>query len=165
MVSAGLQTLWNNYPSRGDLDHDELFDYLGWGDLKDDRTYENTCAIRLSLCLIKSGVLVPGRMKIKKGPFKGRMIEPGQVRLSNLLISPQLFGAPQKFKRSDRDRVIADQQGIISFMRIPAYIIDGALSGHIDLVRHGKFLYLWDTLDCREDCYWHSQEFWFWPLK
>lgn len=119
----------------------------------------------MSLCLIRSGITIPGRIKIHASSHKGKLIEPGQVKLSNILTRPELFGPPQKFKLDKRDEVLKDKQGIISFMRIPGYSIDGALSGHIDLVKHGKFLFFWDALKCAESCYWNSAEFWFWPVR
>jgi len=101
---------------------------------------------------------------IKSGPLKGHMIEPGQVKLSNILRSPTILGEPQKLTSANRDAALKDKHGLIAFMRIPGYVIDGGLSGHIDLVQHGKILWIFDTLDCRESCYWNAQEYWFWPL-
>jgi hypothetical protein len=103
-------------------------------------------------------------MAIKAGPYKGHMIEPGQVRLANILTLPTILGKPQILTSATMDAGLKDKQGVIAFMRIPGYIIDGALSGHIDLVRHGKFLWFFETLDCVEQCYWNSMEYWFWPL-
>lgn len=157
--------LSHNYPTPDVYPHDALFDYIGWGDLKKNPAFLNTCAIRMSLCLIKSGVKFPGRMAIKSGPYKGHMIEPGQVRLTNILASPTLLGKPQVLTRATRDDGLKDKQGMIAFMRIPTYVIDGALSGHIDLVQHGKILWFFDTLNCADHCYWNSQEYWFWPLS
>ena len=118
----------------------------------------------MSLCLIKSGVYLPQRMPINAGPFKGKLIEPGQAALTRVLSKDAYFGAPKKIKYADRYADLKNKQGIISFMQIPGYSIDGALSGHIDLVRNGKFLYLWDTLDCRGACHWDAKELLFWSL-
>ena len=164
-VNVEFATLWNNYPTPSEFTHDQLFDELGWGDIKNNKGYENTCAIRMSLCLIRSGVSVKGRLQIKQGQHKGKWIEPGQVRLSNTLATSGYFGPPRKFKLHDRDKELANKKGIVSFMRIPEYRIDGALSGHIDLVKHGKFLYFFDILQCVEQCYWDAEEFWFWPVR
>lgn len=168
IMAANLtfQNLWNNYPTIQNYSHDQLFDSLGWPDLKTNPLYRNTCAIRMSLCLIRSGVVVPGRFQIKKDPHKGKQIEPGQAKLSHALASPRLLGAPQKFKIEERDTILRDKQGIVSFMRIPSYVVDGgALGGHIDLVRHGKFLFFWNTLLCQSGCHWDAKEFWFWPVR
>ena len=164
-IPVSFGTLWSNYPATDEFPNRiPLFDYLGWDDLKKNPAYTNTCAIRMSLCLLRSGIAVPGRFTIKKGRYKGRNIEPGQGKLSNILATPAFFGKPQKFTLAERDAALKGKQGIISFMRIPGYVVDGGLSGHIDLVRHGKLLFFWDALQCRESCYWNSQEFWFWPI-
>lgn len=164
-VIAPFQELWNNYPTGEDYPYDELYDSLGWSDLKNNPLYRNTCAVRMSLCLIKSGVTIPGRFQIKAGPYKGKRIEPGQAKLSNLLTAPNLLGAPQKFKFVDREKFLRDKQGIVSFMRIPTYVVDGALGGHIDLVKHGRYLFFWDTYVCQSSCHWDAQQFWFWPVR
>ena len=163
-MPLNFELLWNNYPTPKQYGHSQLFDYLGWEDLKDNPAYENTCAIRMSLCLIKSGVAFPGRMRIKKGPYKGHLIEPGQVHLTQLLMSPHILGKPEKLTIDTRDKVLEDRQGIVSFMGIPGYVVDGHLSGHIDLVRHGKFLFFFDTLKCADACYWNAAEYLFWEI-
>lgn len=164
-MHLNFQNLWNTYPTADDLPHDTLFDNLGWSDLKTDPKYDNTCAIRMSLCLIRNKVDLPGRIKIKNNPYKDKLIEPGQVKLTNILASPRFLGEPQKFKLEKRDEILRDKQGIVSFMKIPSYVVDGALSGHIDLVKHGKFLFFWNTLLCPSGCHWNAQEFWFWAVK
>ena len=164
-LSTKLLTLWINYPTPAEFTHDQLFDELGWEDLKGNSTYANTCAIRMSFCLIKSGITIPGRLQIKKGDYKGKWIEPGQKKLSIIFSSDDFFGPPIKLKLKDRDKELSNKQGIVSFMSIPGYTIDGALSGHIDLVKSGKYLWFWDTYQCVESCYWDSKEFWIWPLN
>jgi hypothetical protein len=163
-VSVRFSQLSNQYPRPRKMSRQDLFKELGWEDLLNNPTYKNTCATRMSLCLLKAGVSLPGRMAIKKGPLKGKLIEPGQARLSQLLASGKLFGEPQVFRLQDREKHIRDKQGIISFMKIPGYMIDGAMSGHIDLVSHGRILFLWDYYSCAGECEWTAQEFWFWPL-
>jgi len=163
-IPPKFNTLWDNYPTPAEFTHDQLYDELGWEDLKKNPNYTNTCATRMSLCLIRSNIdQLGGRLEIKKGKYKSKWIEPGQKRLSDNLA--EMFGSPEKFKLADRDKVLSNKKGIVSFMSIPGYIIDGALSGHIDLVKHGTFLYFFDTgLQCAEQCYWDSKEFWFWSL-
>lgn len=163
-IIVTFQKLQENYPKTTELTHDQLFDEIGWEDLKSNPTYANTCAIRMSLCLIRAGITLPGRMKIKKGEHKNNLIEPGQVRLSNILATPQLFGKPTKFKPSALDDTVKNKKGIISFMHIPGYVIDGALSGHIDLVHYGRYFFFFDSYSCEGHCYWDASECWFWPL-
>jgi hypothetical protein len=45
--------------------------------IEQNEGYKNTCAVRLSLALIKTGVPFHGRLRIKSGPHKDKMIEPG----------------------------------------------------------------------------------------
>src|SRR5438067_5385461 len=53
------------YPRKRDIDHDALFHLLGWDDLIKNPDYANTCAVRVSLALIRSGVHIPdGRIPI-----------------------------------------------------------------------------------------------------
>ena len=166
-IHTTFQTLRDKYPN--DLSHNELFDEIGWSDLKNDKKYENTCAIRMSYCFIRAGINIPGgRMPIKKGPHKGRMIEPGQVALSKALCSPHLLGKPIIFEPGfwKNSKEIKGQNGVISFMQIPGYAMPtGGLGGHIDLLYQSKLLWIFDTMGCVEGCYWNSAEVWFWPVK
>ena len=133
-----------------------LYQELGWGDLVNNPAYENTCAVRISLALIKLGITLPGRLMIKAGPHKGKMIEPGQAKLSHLLARPTLLGAPEKCKMVDVHKMIGNRRGIIAFFKIPTY----GNGGHIDLIapdRGGVHV-------CASACYWNASEVWFWPL-
>jgi len=139
-----------------------LFNELGWDDLINNGNYHNTCAIRVSLSLIKSGMLVSGRMAIKKGPHKGKIIEPGQGALANILARPSMFGTPEKFKNGKvAERAIAGLRGLIAFFRLHPDV--GDTIGHIDLVGPGASS--WGELVCAGACYWQSGEVWFWPLR
>lgn len=124
----------------------------------------------MSLCLIRSGINIPGRMAIKKGPHKSKLIEPGQVALTNILKQHRFFGAPKPLLPADRKKAIKGKQGIISFMHISDYVTsDGVNGGHIDLARWDPttiFGYeLWADISCAGRCHWNSAEVLFWPLK
>jgi hypothetical protein len=69
--------------------------------MKQNPAYENTCAVRMSLALIKTGVDFVGRLKIKDGPHKGRTIEPGAKLLADQLARPTVFGRPDIFVPRD----------------------------------------------------------------
>mgnify|MGYP000341900870 CR=1 FL=1 len=125
-------TLSNNYSSNRTVSLQTLYKEIGWDGLIENSAYANTCAIRVNLALIKSGINVRGRMAIKKGPHKGKLIEPGQAELSAVLAEIPLFGVPEKFKSADADKGIGPRRGIVSFWRIPGYLNDRG--GHIDLV-------------------------------
>ena len=151
-------TLSNNYSSNRSISQDTLFKEIGWDDLIGNSAYANTCAIRVSLALIKSGINVRGRIVIKKGPHKGKLIEPGQAKLSQLLAGISFLGAPEKFKSADAEKGIGHRRGVVSFWRIPGYLNDGG--GHIDLVSPA----LGGIRICGSSCFWNSQEVWFWEL-
>ena len=65
--------------------------------MKQNPAYLNTCAVRMSLALIKSGVQFNGRLKIKDGLHKAKMIEPGAKLLADQLARPAVFGKPDVF--------------------------------------------------------------------
>jgi len=157
-MTIAFDTLVRNYPSNKTITREALFKEIGWDDLISNPSYENTCAIRVSLGLIKSGVKVAGRIAIKKGPHKGQWIEPGQAKLAKLLATRSYLGAPQTMKGADAERTIGPRRGVVAFWRIPGYL-NGA-GGHTDLVSptQGGFR------ACGSDCYWNSAEVWFWEL-
>lgn len=98
-MNLSYTTLERNFSSALLVTRAALFDEIGWSDLEGKPQWENTCAIRISLALIKSGINVPGRIAIKAGPYKGKLIEPGQARLSKIISQRSYFGAPEKLKR------------------------------------------------------------------
>ncbi|QYG01512.1 MULTISPECIES: T6SS effector amidase Tae4 family protein [Massilia] len=149
-----LLTVMMHYPNR--VKREDLYADIGWNDLIDNKAYNDTCAIRMSYSLLMAGVSLPGaRMKAKAGVLKGRYMEPGQARLSNIL--RQQWGAPEVYKGEHAARNgIGSRTGVVSFFRI-----GGGHGGHIDLVVHkpgGRFQ------DCARVCFWDSETIWFWPL-
>lgn len=159
MLSLSFNVLMNNYPRKRDVDHDALLREIGWDDLIKKDAYANTCATRVSLGLIKSGITIPGgRMPIKVGPFKGKRIEPGQVALSHILAGPAMFGPPEKFAIKQAEGGVGMRSGIISFFHLIPGIYE---HGHIDIISP----HLGSVRECGTDCYWTSKEIWFWPLR
>lgn len=77
------------------------FAEIGWEDLIPKPEYNNTCAIRVSLALIKCGFTLNGRIAIKKGKYKGKLIEPGQAKLARMLAERQYLGPQKIFPRDD----------------------------------------------------------------
>lgn len=154
-----VSVLVKNYPRKRAVPPSALFRELGWDDLIGNPNYENTCAIRVSLALIRSGITIPGgRMPIKKdGPFKGKKIEPGQVKLSAILSQPAMLGKPEKFSGPRAFLEIGSRSGIVSFFRLTPGVYEG---GHIDIVSP----MLGGVGACGTSCYWTSAETWFWPL-
>ena len=150
--------LRENYASVAAVDQAALFGEIGWEDLVGKDSFINTCAIRISLALIKSGIRLKGRMPINKGPFKGALIEPGQAKLAHMLASPSLLGDPEKFGRDVAIDGIGQRKGIVAFFRIPGYL-DGA-GGHIDILLPSTGVKV-----CGSECYWTCGEVWFWELR
>jgi hypothetical protein len=161
MRAIPFAVLMKAYPRKRDLDHDALFRLLGWDDLIANPAYANTCAVRVSLALIRSGVHVPdGRLTIRAGTHKGKMIEPGQARLSAILSRSSMLGQAEKFGSGPAMYDgIRQRSGIVSFFHLIPGVYEG---GHIDIV--SPQLGGPGALACGTDCYWTSKEVWFWPL-
>jgi Type VI secretion system (T6SS), amidase effector protein 4 len=110
----------------------------------------------MSLALIQAGVRFTGRLKIKNGPYKGRLIEPGAKLLADQLAQPQLLGKPQRLVNPPQAGIaLHKQKGIIFFWKI-----DGYAGGHIDLIEESNA-----ALICNSHCYFACKEVWFWPLR
>lgn len=151
--------LRSKYVDRRSVHAKDLYRWIGYPpEYADDPLYANTCAVRMSLALVRCGVpLSHARMRVLAGECKGKMIEPGQRNLSNILA--RLWGAPEKFKSGpDAKKAIVRRHGVISFFHLWGGY---DRQGHIDMVAP----YGIDMWACEEDCYWQSTEVWFWPLK
>lgn len=137
---------------------EELYKLIGY-DIEELRKqnpgYINTCAVRMSLALIKSGAQFSGRLKIKAGPYKGRMIEPGAKLLADQLAKPQLLRKPELLSPSNAVASLSGKQGIVLFWKITGYG-----GGHIDLIETSSTVQV-----CNSACYFSSKEIWFWPLS
>lgn len=159
MIALPFRVLSQNYPRKVAVPHDDLFRLIGWDDLIKNPAYENTCATRVSLALIRSGITIPGaRMPVKTAPYKGKLIEPGQAKLTAILARPSMLGKPEKFDGKSAQAAIGGRSGIVSFFSLIPGMYEG---GHIDIVEPstgGVFL-------CGSGCYWTSREAWFWALK
>jgi hypothetical protein len=149
--------LRSKYPDRRSVSADELYLWIGHPDLAKTVGWENTCGLRMSLGLVRSGVHVPGRLLVRSGECKGKLLEPGQANLSKMLLGA--WGAPEKYAGGPAAwKGIGSRRGVISF-----YHLWGATDrqGHIDLIAPDTI----NQLACEEDCYWSSTDVWFWPLK
>lgn len=134
-----------------------LYEELGYDDaalIRQNAGYQNTCATRLSLALIKSGVIINGRLKIKTGKYKDRTFEPGAKLLADQLAKPHILGKPQIFSAADAHTKLSGKKGVIFFWKIAGYN-----GGHIDVIESQN-----STQVCNSACYFDSKEIWFWPL-
>jgi hypothetical protein len=146
--------VWRNYP-RSEK-REPLFDEIGWSDIKNNESYKDTCAIRMSIALTRAGVPLPGAsMRAKAGTIRDGRIEPRQRKLSDIL--KQMWGKPEVYgsEREARDG-IGHRKGVVSFFRI-----DGGPGGHIDLVHPGPNGFV----ECARSCFFSSVTIWFWPLE
>lgn len=136
-----------------------LYEELGYkiDDLiKQNPGYANTCATRMSVALIKSGVTFTGRLRIKKGVYKDRRIETGAKLLADQLMLPSVFGKPEIFTNASTAATkIGARNGVVFFWKIVGY--DG---GHIDLIETSNKLQI-----CNSHCYFNCKEVWFWELS
>lgn len=101
------------------LSGEALYEELGHDQqvlIKQNSGYVNTCATRMSLALIKSGVAIRGRLKIKDGEYKGKTFEPGAKLLADQLAKPHALGRPQIFKATEAAAQLAGKKGIVFFL-------------------------------------------------
>lgn len=142
----------SNYVSGADLytemgiDHEAL--------IKQNPAYINTCAARVSLALLKSGVSFAGRLTVKSGKYKGKKIETGAKLLADQLKMPHIFGRPDLIDPKKALRLLSGKKGVVLFWKITGYN-----GGHIDLIEPINSIQV-----CNSACYYSSQEIWFWPL-
>jgi hypothetical protein len=157
MLKPPYAVLRSKYPDRRSVSSEELYMWIGHPDLAKTVGWENTCGLRMSLGLVRSGVHVaPGRLLVRAGECKGRMLEPGQASLSRFLV--RAWGAPEKYKGGPlAAKGIGERHGVISFYHLWG---ETDRQGHIDLIAPSTLGFL----ACEEDCYWSSTEVWFWPL-
>ena len=161
-MRVDFDTLYANYPSsevsRGNhVSQKDLFTEIGWDDFIGNPNYNNTCAIRVSLAFVKSGVnIVPGSHKIQKGPFAGKSVEVSMRRLADLLARNNYLGRYEPYTPATAQNGIRARKGVVAFNNIPGY----RGGGHIDLVLGGA-----DATQCGSHCYYNSETIWFWPLQ
>ncbi|RYG21140.1 MAG: hypothetical protein EOO07_03360 [Chitinophagaceae bacterium] len=162
-MKPSFQTLKNNHyssepSSTGYKSAADLYTEVGYKieDLiKQNAGYANTCATRMSLALIKSGVKFTGRLRIKVGAHKEKKIETGAKLLADQLLLATVFGKPEIFTDpSKAPASIGNKKGVIFFWKITGY--DG---GHIDLIETSNKLQV-----CNSHCYFNCKEVWFWEL-
>lgn len=180
-----LSALRENYPYPDKRPRDSLYRDLGWDDLIDKEGYENTCAVRMSLCLTKCGMSLPqisaSALKIKKGKLTGKWLEVNRERLANYLKQRDVWGDPIVETSSAKMRKqIGIGGGVISFGPLPGYrgghidvatgsgpaesMLLGALVG-ANLTSLIANLGLESTVTCGSHCYWDASEFWFWRTR
>ena len=158
-------SLLSGYPPHGTVPPAALFAEIGWQapaartpDTDADADAD-TCAVRVSLALVRAGARIPGRVNVSSGRFKGQRIEAAQTRLSLLLTHASLLGRPEVYHDGEQAQErIGQRRGIVSYWcRDPAQ----GQRGHIDIVGPDAA----ERLGCGAPCYRNAAEVWFWPLK
>jgi len=140
------------------VDGEDLYSEIGYKQenlIKQNPGYVNTCATRVSLALLKTGIPFTGRLPVKAGPYKGKSVEAGAKLLADQLMRPNVFGRPELFKPSEFLSKVGSRKGVVLFWKITGYG-----GGHIDLIDIQNKLAV-----CNSTCYFQSKEIWFWELK
>jgi Type VI secretion system (T6SS), amidase effector protein 4 len=140
------------------ITNETLFAEIGREELSKEPEYINTCALRMSLALLKCGVPIAGRLVIKNGPYKGRKLEQGAKNLADMLAQPSYLGKPTYLEPATALRTIGVKTGIAFFWKIFGY--SGGSNSHIDLVYSER-----SATICHSHCYTGCREIWFWALK
>jgi hypothetical protein len=145
------------FPTKEAVGKRRLYELIGHPEKAPDARWDNTCAVRLSLALVRSGMNVaPGYLTIQTGPYKGKRIESRQKELSDFL--RRTWGMPEVYTGDTARQGIGQRSGVISFFSLYG---GSDRQGHIDLVGPNRYA----EAACADDCYWSSAKVWFWPLK
>jgi len=154
MNTPPYDLLHKHYPDSVSVPAEELFRWIGHTDKMKDPKWQNTCAIRVSLALLGTGMTLPGAfLPVRAGKYAGRNLEIRQDVLADRLL--RAWGEPERFGAALlRDRVRM-RRGLIRFVQLWGPFDP---QGHIDLIAPDQ----WSRLMCEGSCYWHSVECWFW---
>ena len=155
-MKPSFSTLQSSYYSSNELQRnyvaiDKIYSEIGinYEDLlKQNPAYLNTCATRVSLALLKSGVSFVGRLSVKSGRFKGKKIEPGAKLLADQLKRADVFGMPEIYNATNFVGNLKGRKGVVFFWKIAGY--DG---GHVDLIDASSV-----NIVCSSACYFQSKE-------
>lgn len=156
-IPRSYANLRAQFPTRTAVGQRRLYELIGHPDKGIDARWQNTCAVRLSLALVRSGMTIqPGFLAIQAGPYKGKRIESRQLQLS--LFLRRAWGMPETYTGDTARHGIGQRHGVVSFFRLYG---GSDRQGHIDLVDPDR----WGDASCADDCYWSSTQVWFWPLQ
>lgn len=164
-VTVPFASMWAKYPKPDRESRADLFRSLGWDDLIDNKAYDNTCAIRMSVCLLRCGFSIPhGDLTILKGMLKGKRVK---IRFDKLAVHLKAkWGKPEVIQNPTEELLRARGNGVVVFFKL-----SGGYPGHIDLlqVTRSSYRFLWWTWtsvssQCGSHCY-DCAECWYWPAK
>ena len=167
MSRPPFSVVFANYSTPSSVTKQQLFQDIGFNQYVNNPAYNNTCAIRVSLALVKSGFyLVGGKSShfIQSGPHSGKRIEVLQHALVEVLRKPACLGQPDlefntpgvnyDINKQNALNIIGNKSGIISFYTWNTY-----QGGHIDLVSPSS-----GGFACAGSCHWQTEKVIFWEL-
>ncbi|WP_225975710.1 T6SS effector amidase Tae4 family protein [Kosakonia cowanii] len=106
----------------GFVDSDPLFSEIGYDFkalLRQGDQYENTCAVRMSLALLKCNIEFSGRFTIRKGPLKGKKFEMGAKLLADQLNKPHIFGSAEIYTdKVEGGRALLKRRGVVFLIEL-----------------------------------------------
>ncbi|WP_039056556.1 T6SS effector amidase Tae4 family protein [Enterobacter sp. Bisph1] len=150
----------SNDSRAGYVDSYTLFSEIGYDFAalqRQSKQYENTCAVRMSLALLKCNVEFSGRFTIKSGEFKGKKFEMGAKLLADELNKSHVFGNAEIYTdKQEGGKALLKRRGVVFFNKI-----DGYGGGHIDVLEPLTS----NSFICNSNCYPYCKEIWFWELK
>ena len=152
-------SLVRGYPSHHAVPPSALCEEIGWDEEALSGAGADTCAVRVSLALVRAGARIPGKVNVSRGRFKGQRIEPAQTRLSLLLTHPSLLGRPEIYHGGVlAEAGIGQRRGIVSYWCRQSGM---RAEGHIEIVGPDAA----EVMGCGLPCYREASEIWFWPLR
>ncbi|WP_368300294.1 T6SS effector amidase Tae4 family protein [Kluyvera sichuanensis] len=142
------------------VESEDFYASIGYDKGKLGTQFENTCAARMSVALIKSGVKFKGRLlPIKEGKWKGWSIETGAKNLADILSQPAVFGQPKIWRDPAKFQAeLGKKRGVVFFWKIDGY--SGGSGSHIDLIEPTSAGAI-----CHSHCYFTCKQIWFWELR
>ncbi|ENG2553748.1 TPA: hypothetical protein MYP81_005231 [Citrobacter farmeri] len=163
-MKPSFSTLKNNHSSADFINPDfveskEFYAGIGYDQGKLGVQFENTCAARMSVALIKSGVKFNGRLlPIKEGKWKGVRLETGAKNLADELSRSSVFGKPAIWRDPAKFQTeLGNKRGVVFFWKIDGY--NGGSGSHIDLIEPASA-----GAVCHSHCYFNCKQIWFWEL-
>lgn len=150
-----ISALKANYPTPEKYDHAALYKEFGLP-VPTGEEWENTCAVRMSYCLLKCDInlgMEPGRGKeteIRIGKYKGKHIwlsrKSLSARVEAVFGKPTYVGGAARKERETLVAKIGTTGGIISYGKLAAEGLNSAYpGGHIDVAYYYKSWWLFDS--------------------
>lgn len=121
MINVAFDELYANYPSSTTyrpnyVSQQDLFREIGWDALLNNPLYANTCAVRVSLAFVRSGIKIsPKSHNILKGPHANKGLEVSMRRLADLLATTRYLGNYESYTSKTAQSGIGARKGVVAF--------------------------------------------------